>query len=271
MAYLQVGGESIHYQEAGQGKPVVLIHGFFAWSFTWRKNLSALAEHFHVYAIDLRGFGFSQRGVSLRYGFDDQARMVSAFLDALGIERAALVGHSMGGEVALRFALLYPHRVEGLVLIAPSALVRRRPGWLEQYILPLPLIGPLAVRWAVLNRRFAVRAIRGAYHHPDLATAADLEGYLSPARLRGTARSLATMMRQLDFGRMAERLREVLHRSLIIWGEEDPWVPVEHGHRLAALLPNSKLVTFPGCGHVPPEECPDRFHQTVIPFLEALS
>lgn len=270
MPYVNIGNEPIHYVEEGQGPPLVLIHGFFAWSFTWRKNLPALAERFRTFALDLRGFGFSARGSAGPYGLDDQARLVGAFLDAQGIERATVIGHSMGGEVALRLALLQPHRVRGLVLVAPSALVRRRPGRLERLLVPVPGVGPLAVRLLIMNRRFAARALRESYYRKEVATPDAVAGYLRPASVRGSARTLAAMLRQLDFGGASDRLGEVSQPTLIVWGENDPWLPFAHAERLAALLPHARLVGFPECGHVPPEEYPERFHQVVLPFLESL-
>lgn len=266
----RIGGESIHYMEAGQGEPLLLVHGFFAWSFTWRKNLPALGERFHTYAVDLRGWGLSQRGSTLAYGLDAQADLLAAFLNAMQIERAALMGHSMGGEIALRFALRHPDRLKGMVLVSPSALVQRRKRWVERHLLQLPAVGPLAVRMAVLNPRFAARSVRQAHHRADRVTTADIAGYYLPARLPGSAHSLVRVLRDVDFGAAADRLGEVRHRTLLIWGENDPWVPVAHGYRLAELIPQAELVTIPACGHVPHEEYPERFHQLVIPFLQSL-
>lgn len=268
--HLPLNQEIIHFVEAGQGEPLLLVHGFIAWSFTWRHNLPALAERFHTYAPDLRGFGLSQRGTHLRYGLDDQADLLAAFLDAMQVKRTALIGHSMGGEIALRFALRHPHRLKGMVLVAPSALVQRQRRWAERWLLPVPGLGPLAVRAALLNRRFAARSVREARYHSGTACEADVAGYHLPACIPGSARSFVKMLRDLDFGAATGRLGEVEHRTLIVWGENDPWLPVAHGYRLVKLLPRADLVTFPNCGHVPHEEYPDRFHQVVIPFLESL-
>lgn len=268
--HLRVHGESIHYVEAGRGEPLLLVHGFLAWSFTWRKNLPALSERFHTYAVDLRGFGLSQRGAHLRFGLDDQADLLAAFLDQMQIDRAAMIGHSMGGEVALRFALRHPDRLKGMVLVAPSALVQRSLHWIERFLAPLPCLGPLAVRATVLNHRFAARSLREAYHRADRVTSADVAGYCLPARIPGSARTFVKMLRDLDFGAAASHLAGVGHRTLIIWGEDDPWVPLAHGRRLTEVLQRARLVTFPACGHVPHEEYPEQFHGLVIPFLDAL-
>lgn len=268
--HLSLGDDRIHYVEAGDGEPLLLVHGFIAWSFTWRKNLPALSERFHTYALDLRGFGLSQRGPHLHYGLDDQADLLAAFLNQMQVERVALIGHSMGGEIALRFALRHPDRLKGMVLVSPSALINRRRQWAERYLLPVPGLGPLTVRAAMLNRRFAAASVRGAYHQPEQVTPEDVAGYYLPARIPGSARSFVKMLSDLDFGAAAARLEQIEHRTLIIWGEQDPWVPVAHGRRLAELLPRSELVTFEHCGHVPHEEYPQRFAELVIPFLAAL-
>jgi len=268
--FAQVCGEAIHYVDGGSGPALLLIHGFFAWSFTWRRNLPVLAREFRCFAPDLRGWGLSQRWPSGGLTLDDQADMLAAFMSSQGVERAALVGHSMGGEVALRLALRHPERVSGLVLVAPSALIQRRRAPLERYCLGLPILGPLLVRGAVLNRRFAARSLREGYHLADRVTSDAVEGYHLPARLAGSARTLLAVLRAADFGASAPRLPEIEHRSLIVWGENDPWVPVSHATQLAKRLKNSRLVVFPECGHLPHEEHPDQFHDLILPFLRSL-
>ncbi len=268
--FARINGEAVHYVDLGCGAPVLLIHGFFAWSFTWRENLPVLAREFRCLAPDLRGWGLSQRHPKGQISLGAQADLLAGLMDHLGLKRAVLVGHSMGGEVALRFALHHPDRLQGLVLVAPSALVRRRRMAAERYLLRLPIIAPLFVRGAVLNRRFAVRSLRGGYFHQERVTDDAISGYHLPARLSGSARTFLAVLRDADFGAAAARIHQVQHRTLIIWGENDPWVPLAHGERLTAELPNSRLVVFPECGHLPHEEYPERFHEEVLPFLRSL-
>jgi pimeloyl-ACP methyl ester carboxylesterase len=98
----------------------------------------------------------------------------------------------------------------------------------------------------------------------------DVDAYMLPARAPGSTRALVRLLRETDFGTHAHRLAEVNHPALLIWGEHDRVVPLEHGRRLATELPNSRLITLAGCGHLPHEECPDAFNSAVREFLQSL-
>jgi pimeloyl-ACP methyl ester carboxylesterase len=116
---VEVDGVPIHYVEAGQGKAVLLIHGLGASTFSFRHTIPELAQRYRVIALDLKGFGYSARPQS-DYSLTAQAALVRQVMDRLGVERAAVVGHSMGGAVAMRLALGYPERVSRLVLVASA-------------------------------------------------------------------------------------------------------------------------------------------------------
>ncbi|HWI62374.1 MAG TPA: alpha/beta hydrolase [Symbiobacteriaceae bacterium] len=268
--FLDVEGELLHYVEAGSGEPLVLLHGFMEWSFTWRSVMRPLAGHSRVLALDLRGFGLSGRDRRLGHSLTDQVEVVRRFLDSLGVQQAVFCGHSMGGEIALRFALQYPERVRGLVLVAASGYLRPRQRPLRRWLLRLPGISQAVVRAVVLNRRFADRALREVHADPDRVTAADVDAYLLPARAPGTAGTLVRILRDADFGHWSDRLAEVAHPSLLIWGDSDPVVSLEQGRRLAAALPKSRLEVFSRCGHLPHVEEPVQFVGEVVEFLRGL-
>lgn len=268
--YVDIGGELLHFVEKGAGEPLVLIHGFLCWSYSWRHNIPALAERCRVLAPDLRGFGLSERSGQRGHSLTDQVEVLRDFLDARCVSTAVLCGHSMGGEIAMRFALTYPERVQALVLVAGSGYVHRQQRGLERLVLGLPGVANLFVRATVMNRRFAARALREAYRAPDCCSAADMEAYLLPASAPGTDRSLVRMLRDMDFGATAAQLSKIAHQTLLLWGQDDPWVPCSHGERLAKELSNSELVVLPDCGHAPQEEYPEAFNQTVLDFLARL-
>lgn len=269
--HADLDGEQIHYVEAGSGDPVVLVHGFMAWSYTWRQTLPALAGQHRVLALDLRGFGLSEKRRDRGHAIEDQVDLLRRFLDALQVERSVLVGHSMGGEVSLRFALRHPERVRGMVLVSSSGYVVREQPALERLALRTPFLGELFVQALALNRRFAGNSLRTAYRAPERVRATDVEAYLLPARVPGAAGAFIRMLRDADFGRAARELRQIETPSLVVWGENDPWVPLTHGQRLAGELRNSRLVVFPECGHVPPEEYPAEFNHLVAEFLKGLA
>lgn len=268
--FTQVDGETVHYMAAGEGPPLVLVHGFLSWSYTWRRNLAALATRARVVAPDLRGFGLSAKESRRGHSLSDQVELLGAVMDALSIDQTVLCGHSMGGEIAMRFALRYPERVRALILVASSGYVTRIERPMERWIRKIPVLGALFVRAAVLNRRFAASSLRTGYFDPLLVAEQDVDAYLLPARAPGAAGALLSMVRDMDFGASSARWPEISHRSLLIWGENDPWIPLAHGQRLHAHLPQSELVVFPQCGHLPQEEHPDRFNRSVLAFLDTL-
>src|SRR5262249_29753140 len=115
--FVDLAGRRTHYIESGDGEPVILLHGFNYDSYLWAANLDALAQHFKVYALDLWGWGYSTRE-PLDYGYPLYADQLLLFMDSLGIERASLVGQSMGAGTAIQFCVQHPHRVYKLVLDA---------------------------------------------------------------------------------------------------------------------------------------------------------
>jgi pimeloyl-ACP methyl ester carboxylesterase len=170
----------VHYVEAGSGQPVRLLHGFLEWSDTWRHNLPALAGSGRIIAPDLRGFGLTERGPRRGDALGDQVKLVKGLMDALGVEQAVRSGHSMGGEVALRFALEHPGRVRALVLVDASGYVRRTPHPVERWLPGVPGAAALFLRGMVLNRRFVRRALEFRYGSPKPGHARRCGGLPAP-------------------------------------------------------------------------------------------
>ncbi|HLN65453.1 MAG TPA: alpha/beta fold hydrolase [Symbiobacteriaceae bacterium] len=264
--YINAGPDMLHYVERGSGTPLVLVHGFLEWSYTWHHNVDTLAAHARVLAPDLRGYGLSSKNKVLGHSLSDQAEVLRAFLDAKGVERAILCGHSMGGEVVLRFALRWPERVQALILVASSGYLRPQRRTLHELVLRMPGVSEAALRAVMLNRSWVTRALAGAFASPEYVTPAEVDAYLLPARAPGAGGALKRILRDADFGHFAERLRDVQMPALLIWGTDDQVVPLAHGRRLAEEL-HGRLVTFEGCGHLPYAERPEAFHQVVIPFV----
>src|SRR4030066_593598 len=120
--FVTVDGKKVHYVEAGNGQPIILIHGFLCYSEMWKKNIDALAEKFKVYAIDLWGWGYSERLKENEYSFERYGKQIVGFMDALNIKKAALAGHSMGGGISVYVAAHYPERGDRLILVGPAVI-----------------------------------------------------------------------------------------------------------------------------------------------------
>jgi pimeloyl-ACP methyl ester carboxylesterase len=248
-------GLRVRYVRAGSGSPLVLLHGFASSIFSWKDVIGPLARAHDVVALDLPGFGASDQPADLSY--EHFPRAVLGLLDRLGVQRATLVGSSMGGAVAVLLAARAPARVERLVLIdaagfnlAPAdrpAVVRLVSSRAAPLLERLPL------------RRAATRlALRQVFHDDALVTEERVEEYLAPLARPGTLASLRslTLSRAASAPEFEALARSVRAPTLILWGREDVWIPVAHADRFAAAIPGARKVVLENCGHLPQEERP---------------
>ncbi len=252
-----VDGVGTHYIEQGSGPAVVLVHGFGGHTFSYRHLIPDLAKDHRVVAIDLKGFGYSERPQKSDYSLGAQARLVVRLMDTLRIESAALVGHSMGGEVVMRVAARYPDRVERLVL-AGSISGDRIP------TLPtLPFIKPFLPLIAKLMGR---RALPRSYYDPSKITKEIREGYQAPLRIYGTMDALYQMMR--DFRRdKSVDFKRIMQPVLILWASNEKVVPGWTLRRLRKHFPEAIVTTIERAGHLLLEEQPEDCNAAIRRFL----
>jgi pimeloyl-ACP methyl ester carboxylesterase len=250
-----VNGHSLRYVRAGSGSPLVLIHGFASSVYTWSETLPALARRHDVVALDLPGFGGSDMPADLVW--PELPRAVAGLMDRLGLPRATIVGHSLGGAVALWLAARSPERVERLVLIDSAGFnldPASRPKLVGLAASPLGrLAGHLPLRRALLDV-----ALRQVFHDDAHLTPERVEEYLAPLSRPGFLPAMRSLLRsrQEDAALFPALLGEVRAPALILWGSEDRWAPLEHAHRFHAGIAGSRLVVFEACGHIPQEERP---------------
>jgi pimeloyl-ACP methyl ester carboxylesterase len=263
-AFLDVDGVRVHYVEAGQGDPVVLIHGWNGSTFSYRYAIAELAQHHRVVALDLKGFGYSARPAGGDYSLTAQAELVRACMDHLGIDRATVAGHSMGGDVAVRFVTRCPERVSRLILIdAATDKDRHRAARFNRLGRPfLPLLAMLTYH----RPGFQKRALRFIAHDPAFVTPETLDGHFRPMRMKGHLRAMGAQMAAHRRDEPVD-VTAIQQPTLILWGEHDRVIPLERGEELARLIPNAQLVVVPSAGHVPLEEQPDYCNRALLTFL----
>ncbi len=262
---------TIFYGVAGEGPPVLLLHGFGGEIWVWEKQVSPLSKRHRLYIPDLLGYGYSDRP-KVDYTpafFIDSIRQ---FMDQTGVRRASLVGNSMGGGIAWAFALTHPERVEKLVLIdsIPPDVVPavRNPSF--QWFLAirnLPLLPRLAV---ALHTRGMLRAtLMEMVFNDRLITDAVVERQYRIDRIVGTARVMTSTARQVEgVNRYAGALATLAKPTLIIWGEQDEVFPVAVGKQLHASIKGSELLVIKGSGHMPMWEQADETNQAILEFLD---
>jgi len=258
-AIVDVNGVPIHYIERGSGPAAaVLIHGFLGHTYSFRYLIPELAKDRRVVAVDLKGSGYSGRPQKGDYSLTEQARLVIRLMDKLGIDRASVVGHSLGGEVAMRLAANWPERVEKLVLAA-SVSGDRIPS------LPVtPLIKPIL--W-LIGRLFGRRIFRRQFYDPRKATKEVLEAYRRPLRIKGTGHAVYQTLRDMRREKAVDSSR-ITAPVLILWASHERILPRWVLSRLRKRFPQAKVVTIEGAGHVLLEEQPEQANRAVKSFLE---
>lgn len=280
-AFVTVDGLEVFYEEAGsglEGAPLVLLHGFNLSTYTWRAVLTPLGAVRRTLAFDRPAFGLTERpllddlpeGARNPYTPEAQAAVVTDFMDALSVERAVLIGSSSGGGVAVQVALAHPERVAGLVLVGASTYGEAGvPGFLRP-LLGTPQaarIGPLAMRQAAEEP--GLQFLRRAYADPEALTDEVIQGHRRGLQADNWDAALWEFVRAGPTPNLAARLAEVQVPTLVVSGAEDAVVPPEQSERLAQELPNAEFTLLEGCGHLPQEECPEAFAETVTAWLES--
>lgn len=256
---VDVDGYGVHVVEQGAGPAVVLVHGFGGHTFSYRHLLPLLARTHRVVAVDLKGYGYSQRDAATGLAESDQVAMLRGLLDALRIDRAVFVGHSMGGGIVQRFAAAYPDRVEALVLAASVVAGAREP----LFRLPAALVRPLLPLLASIA---ADRLLALSFYDRANASEEVRAEYLRPARIRGSMDGLLSAMRDSRRGGPCD-FEQVRMPVLILSGGQDRVVPLSAARHLRERLPHARLVVLDGAGHMLLEERPEDCFRAIEDFL----
>ena len=274
-SYLEVDGKLVHFRRAGPvpdplalvapKPPLVLIHGLMGSSMDFEHVQPALAADRTVIAIDLIGFGLSDKSTALNYSKRFMAETIAGLMCQLGFERYDVLGHSMGGEVALNLALHHAEQVNRLILLDSAGLTAdgapgensqgrqtRLPHWLIEVVFKNVLLEKAVFKTCLYNPDpFMPLAFEKLYYFVQQIP----------------AETLAKFIADSDSGSVAGRLSEIRQKTRIIWGEQDRIIPISQGQALAAAIPGSQLQVIGQCGHLPYLEKPEELVRLVKDFL----
>jgi len=265
-------GKPYVYRTAGSGPLIVLLHGIAASSATWDNVIPRLARRFKVIAPDLLGHGESAMPPG-DYSLGAYANLVRDLLVALGEERGTLVGHSLGGGVAMQFAYQFPERCERIVLVSSGGLGREVHPILRAAALPG---AELVLPWLSVVGDRSIRALGRLAQRVGLRQSADLaetwRSFVSLETPEGRRTFLHTVRDIIDLGGQRVSALDRLYLTadlpmLIVWGDRDPLIPVSHAHHAHEVVAGSRLEIFPGAGHFPYLEDPERFAAVVLDFI----
>jgi pimeloyl-ACP methyl ester carboxylesterase len=261
-----VSGVRWHSREtAGSGTPVLYVHGHLASSATWAAVLGPASAGHPAIAVDVPGFGASDRPWPYDYSVAGEARGLVAFLDARGIERAIVVGNSLGGAAALLLAAGHPERVAALVLVAPAT--PEGPIVWPVRVLRIPGLGELSLAFS--SRALAARGLRRwQYARAERVTEQAIDDAWRPLGIPGTRRAALAAIRSDPRPHVGVESR-IRVPTLIVWGSRDRLVPTSDAERVHSRISGSQLVILPDAGHLPQREQPEAFAKAVAGFVSA--
>jgi 4,5:9,10-diseco-3-hydroxy-5,9,17-trioxoandrosta-1(10),2-diene-4-oate hydrolase len=269
--YVKVGEVNTRYWVQGsQGLTVILIHGIGAAVDSWAFNINALAQKHRVYAIDLVGFGRSDKP-SVEYSLPFFAQFVKDFMETQNIDRPSLVGWSLGGGVSLQFAIQFPERLDKLILLDSMGFGRETH--LMFRLSSIPWIGKMLSR---PSKKGTARLLKECVFDHTLITDEIVDLYYQFAALPGGHEAwLATLCSNASFSGIKKEVIQAFRHNLgaiskptlIIWGKQDRVLPVKHASIAESWITNARVHLIDDCGHCPQMEHPEEFNTQVLEFL----
>ncbi len=262
---------NISYRDFGAGNPMIFLHGFGASSYIWNKIESHFAQNNRVILIDLKGFGLSDKPEDNKYKIDDQAEIIIDFIKRNNLRDIVLVGHSLGGAIALSIYLKSTEQennlIKRLILIDSPAYKQKLPSFIK--LLGTPILNKIIL--FLLPARLKVKIIfKKCFFDKNKITPEMIEKYAEPLKSKGANYALIETAKELlrenneDIG---AKYKKINIPTLLIWGKEDKIVPLTIGERLQKDIPNSKLEIIPECGHIPIEEKPEETIKIISNYL----
>lgn len=266
--FIDVLGMSVHYRDEGSGPLLVLIHGTAASLHTWDGWVDALQDDFRIVRLDIPAFGLTGPDPTGDYSIDRYVEFLEAFASALNLESFALAGNSLGGEIAWRYALAHPQRVNRLVLVDAVGYARSE-GQKENLAFKLARTSGFKTVMSKITPRFLYRqGLLEVYGDDSKVTEELVDRYFRLSLREGNRRAFAERVIAAQVPIKGD-VRNITQPTLILWGADDLWIPLEHGRNFARDIDGSQLVVYPGVGHVPMEEIPEQSAADTRTFLLA--
>jgi pimeloyl-ACP methyl ester carboxylesterase len=267
--FIPLMGMNVHYRDEGNSTdsiPIVLIHGTSSSLLTWDSVVNNLKDKHRIIRMDLPAFGLTGPNPFKDYSFDYYTRFVDSFLLKLAVNKCIIIGNSLGGGIAWHYALAYPQKVAKLVLVDASGFssLSKSKGALGFKIAQTPVLNQIV---KFVTPRFLVRkSLEDVYADDSRISDSLVDIYFKMTLREGNRSALIDRMRA-GFQNESEKIAALKTPTLIIWGEQDQLIPVEHAYRFQKAIPNSQLSVFKSVGHVPMEEAPKQFTTTLTNFL----
>jgi pimeloyl-ACP methyl ester carboxylesterase len=264
---LQIAGIQLDVRDSGRkdAPTLILIHGFGSSLHTWEPWAMELSSDYRVIRFDMPGAGLSGTDPNGDYSDARRMQVLTALMDHFGIAKASLIGNSMGGKIAWKFAAAFPARVDKLVLISPDGFAS--PG--EEYGKRQPVPSMVGLMRYVLPKLLLKMNLDPAYGDPANLTSDIVTRYHDLLLSPGNRDAMIALMEQTELVEPEPLLRSIEAPTLLLWGEKDAMIPLANADDYVKAVPNSRLVVLPRLGHVPQEEAPETSLVPVKAFLMA--
>ncbi len=263
--FIEVNGLQAHYRDEGQGFPLVLIHGTGASLHTWNVWTKQLSKHFRVIRFDLPAYGLTGPDPKHDYRISAYVDFVKQFLDKIKVKQCHIAGNSLGGNISWQFALSHPDRVDRMILLDASGMpTNKKAPWVFR-LAKTPVLNKV-VRYAT-PRFFFRNNLKQVYSDDSKITEALIDRYYH-LMLREGNREAFLYRTKVKYQDRSDKISQIKNKTLIMWGKDDAWIPVKLGYEFQKRLPNSQLIVYPGVGHVPMEEIPNKTAQDALKFLK---
>jgi pimeloyl-ACP methyl ester carboxylesterase len=266
---MMLNGVSIYYEHHGRpvdsgAEVLILIHGYLSSCFSFRLLIPFLKNKYIIYALDLPGFGQSEKSNTFIYSLDNYGKLIVDFIHTFKLDKVVLVGHSMGGQIALQAARHEPNRISKVVGLSSAGYMGRvkRSIVLLSY---LPLFH-LMLR-VYFNKKDVMSNFLEVTHNRNIITKEMMDGYLAPLKEKSFYKSFIRFIRHREGDLPSELVKTIRQPVLLVWGRQDEIVPLSIAERFKSDLPSAKLIVFEETGHLLPEEKPKEVAQAIDQFL----
>lgn len=264
---LTLGGQRVFVEARGEGEPVLLVHGFGSSAYSWRGVMAELESDYRVIAVDLSGFGFTERPrEKTAYTRHAQGELLVDLMDQLGLTRVHLVGHSYGGAIGAALAVRSPERIETLTLLnaaGPIYTQLRRSRFARLKPLTYAFVRTKSLRHANIER-----ALKRSLADDELATDELVHEYQRRLAIEGAGRAFWGLTVPMPDPQAAVELAQLEVPTLALWGAEDILIPVDFARAEALAIPASRFVLIEDAGHMPMEEQPLAVARALRTFFE---
>lgn len=265
--FVTVEGMDVHYRVTGQGPVLLLLHGTGASLHTWEIWTEELQDSFTIISLDLPAFGLTGPFPNREYSITHYLNFIDLFSQAIRIDSFALGGNSLGGLIAWKYASDYPAKVKELILLDAAGIPKAATGEtpLAFRLAKNPVLATIMQK--VTPKSLFRKSLHEVYGDPAKVTPELLQRYFELFRRPGNRQAYVDRINQNEAKIDPALLKNIAQPTLILWGENDDWIPVENAKIFSELLPNDTVIIYPGVGHLPMEEIPEQTAMDVRNFL----